>query len=252
MYRELARHEDAPAVARSINYGSRARLGVIIPSGNAIVEPQFAAMLPAGVSLHVTRLRMRGGEEALSMLDQLEDAALLLADARVDRIIFHCTSVTMWSPEIALQIERRINAITPIPLTITSDAVLQALHAVVSAPRIVLVTPYLPETHLRECRFLTNKGIAILRERGLGLAPKQMSTVEPERWEYEVIALRDEFADAYFLSCTAIRSAEVIESLERVLERPVITSNSATMWGALRATGITDAVPGYGRLLRTC
>jgi hypothetical protein len=133
----------APTSRSAINYGSRARLGVIIPSGNTVVEPQFAAMLPPGVSLHVTRLRMRGGEAALSMLEELEDAALLLADAGVDRIIFHCTSVSMWSSEIALFIERRIRAVTNIPLTQTSGAVLQALHSVASATRIVLVSPYL-------------------------------------------------------------------------------------------------------------
>jgi maleate isomerase len=208
-------------------------------------------MLPPGVSLHVTRLRMRGGEAALSMLEELEDAALLLADAGVDRIIFHCTSVSMWSSEIALFIERRIRAVTNIPLTQTSGAVLQALHSVASATRIVLVSPYLADTHLRECRFLETNGIAILRDRGLGLAPQQMSAVEPGRWEQEVVALQDPLAEAYFLSCTAIRSAEIIESLERTLERPVLTGNSVAMWGALRASGIPDAVPGFGRLLRT-
>jgi maleate isomerase len=106
-------------------------------------------------------------------------------------------------------------------------------------------------THLRECRFLETNGIAILRDRGLGLAPQQMSAVEPGRWEQEVVALQDPLAEAYFLSCTAIRSAEIIESLERTLERPVLTGNSVAMWGALRASGIPDAVPGFGRLLRT-
>ena len=41
-----------------INYGTRARLGMILPSGNQAAEPQFQAMLPTGVSLHTTRLKL--------------------------------------------------------------------------------------------------------------------------------------------------------------------------------------------------
>jgi maleate isomerase len=57
-------------------------------------------------------------------------------------------------------------------------------------------------------------------------------------------------ADAYFLSCTAIKSSETIDALEAELERPVISSNQAVLWSALRTAGITDRVDGYGRLMR--
>jgi maleate isomerase len=62
--------------------------------------------------------------------------------------------------------------------------------------------------------------------------------------------VRDPEADAYFLSCTAIRSADVIDTLEVTLGKPVITSNQATLWRALRECGINDSIPGFGRLLR--
>jgi maleate isomerase len=64
------------------------------------------------------------------------------------------------------------------------------------------------------------------------------------------MALRDPAAEAYFISCTAVRSADVIEALERDLGRPVITSNQGMLWGALRAAGIADRRAGFGRLLR--
>ena len=37
-------------VAPAINYGSRAKLGMMFPSSNTIAKPQITAMLPAGVS----------------------------------------------------------------------------------------------------------------------------------------------------------------------------------------------------------
>jgi maleate isomerase len=235
---------DAPA----INYGLRAHLGMMLPSVNTIAEPQIAAMLPPGVSLHTTRLRLIESD-LLSMLERLEEAAGLIADAHVDRIIFHCTAVSMYSPEIVGEITRRVAAVTPIPLVITSEAIVAALRAL-QASKIVLMTPYPQATNDREVRFLAHHGITVLRERGLGLEGPHLASVEPEQWYRETMALRDPAADAYFISCTAVRSADVIEALERDLGRPVITSNQGMLWGALRAAGIDDRRAGFGRLLR--
>jgi maleate isomerase len=239
-----------PGSAPAINYGLRARLGMMLPSSNTIAEPQIAAMLPAGVSLHTTRLRLRSGGEALGMLERLEEGVELMADAGVDRLIFHCTAVSMHAPEIPGQITQRVAAVTSIPLTITSEAVLDALGAF-DARKIVLVTPYVQATNDREVSFLAHHGISVLRERGLGLSGGvEMGKVTPQQWFDETVALRDPAADAYFISCTTVRSADVIDKLEEALGKPVLTSNQAMLWRALRDTGIDDRISGFGRLLR--
>ena len=61
---------------------------------------------------------------------------------------------------------------------------------------------------------------------------------------------RHEDADAYFISCAQVRAAEVIETLERDLQRPVVTSNQAAAWHCLRESGIRDKVAGFGTLFR--
>jgi maleate isomerase len=233
-----------------INYGLRAKFGMMLPSSNTIAEPQIGAMLPPGVSLHTTRLRLRSGREALGMLEKLEDAAQLMADAHVDRLIFHCTAVSMHAPEIPAQITARVKAITPIPLTITSEAIVAALQTL-GASKIVLMTPYDQPTNDREVNFLEHSGVTVLKERGLGIdGGVEMAAVEPAVWFRETVALRDPAADAYFVSCTTIRSADVIETLEDALGKPVITSNQAMLWQALREGGIDDRITGFGRLLR--
>jgi maleate cis-trans isomerase len=240
-----------PATAReAANYGLRARFGIMLPASNTVVEPLGAAILPPGVSLHATRLMLHAGPGALSMLDRLEEATQLLADARVDRLIFHCTAITMHAPEMPEQIRRRIAAITPLPVTITSETIVAALRAF-GARKIVLVTPYDQGTNDREARFLAHHGITVLRDRALGCDDGvAMGAVEPRQWIDETIAMRDPEADAYFLSCTQIRAAEAIEPIERALGKPVVTSNQGMLWGALRDAGIADPVDGYGRLLR--
>jgi maleate cis-trans isomerase len=54
--------------------------------------------------------------------------------------------------------------------------------------------------------------------------------------------------DAVFISCTNFRTIEIIELLEKEIGKPVITSNQATMWHALRKLGISDNLHGYGML----
>jgi maleate isomerase len=233
-----------------VDYGARARFGLILPSVNAICEPQLATTAPAGVTFHTTRLRLTGDDGLLGMLEHLEQATALVADLAPDRIVFHCTAVTTYAPEIVGEIRTRIAAVTAVPVVITSETIVAALRAL-AATRVVMVTPYPQATNDREVAFLAHHGIEVVRERGLGIGGgREMSAIAPQRWYEETLALRDARADAYFLSCTTIRSAEVIDALEAALDRPVITSNQAMLWGALREVGIDDRIAAFGRLLR--
>ncbi len=137
--------------AAMIEYGDRLRLGVIVPSGNVIAEPQTHAMLPAGVNALFTRLALRGSSDAelRRMEEGVEDAARLLADARVDRIIFHCTAVTTASPGSGPAIRERITAATGLPGVVTSDALAAAFPAL-GIKQVVLLSPYIASVHGRE------------------------------------------------------------------------------------------------------
>ncbi len=57
-------------------------------------------------------------------------------------------------------------------------------------------------------------------------------------------------AEALVISCTDFPTLPVLGALEAELGVPVITSNTATLWAALRAAGVTDALAGGGRLLQ--
>ena len=76
-----------------------------------------------------------------------------------------------------------------------------------------------------------------------------MARLEPETIADRVLAAaRGVAADVCFISCTAIRSAVVIDALETALAMPVITSNQALAWYATRRLGLADTPPGFGRL----
>lgn len=233
-----------------IDYGERRRIGMLVPSGNVIVEPQVKAMLPPGVAVCTTRLPLTGSSEAelMAMTENLEFAARLLADARVDLIAFNCTAVSTFSKEMEADIKARIERATGIAATATSEALVAALAAV-SARRVVLLTPYTQAVNEREVAFLEREGLEVLSEVGLGInLSREMAALPPQTWLELARQHQEARAEAYLISCTAIRSAEVIDAVERELGRPVITSNQALVWHCLRKAGIEDRVEGFGML----
>jgi maleate isomerase len=244
--------ESGSTAAPEIKLGWRMRLGLLQPSVNTVAEPQMQAMLPDGVSLHATRLKLVGStrEELMGMADGVEQASLLLKDVEPSRILFHCTALTTYDIDLPRKLRERITAATGIPASVTSDAVIAALEAL-GARKVVLVTPYIRYINENEVAFLNHYGITVLREFGLDLpGGKAFGQVEPAAWYRHVMDHRDDDADAYFISCAQVRAAEVIETLERDLQRPVVTSNQAAVWHCLRQSGIHDKVVGFGTLLR--
>jgi len=237
-----------------INYATRARLGVLVPSGNTVAEPELRAMLPAGVGLFVTRLPLTGSSETelLAMLETLEAGTRLLADARPDAIAFHCTAVSTFAPHMAGEIRSRMGRASPIPALATADAILAALEAL-HAIRVLLVTPYIDPVHRREVAWLTASGFQVTGGGCMGIATNaEMARIPPEAISARVIAEAKGIpADVCFISCTAIRSAGLIAPLEAALGIPVITSNQVLAWHALCRLGISDNPPGFGALFQT-
>ena len=236
-----------------IDYGTRARIGLMVPSGNAICEAELHAMLPPGVVALITRLELRGSSEAelSKMLDRLEEAAGLLADARPGLIGFHCTAVSTFAPERAGEIPARMTRATGLPAVTTADAILAALEAL-GAKRILLVTPDIPAVHEREIAFLAAHGCAGVGGDMMGINTNaEMAQIPPEAIAAQArgAARAAPGADACFISCTAIRSAGVIEALETEIGMPVITSNQVMAWRVLRRLGLQDQPKGFGRLM---
>jgi len=235
-------------------YSYRARIGMLLPSVNAAAEPQIQAMLPDGAAIHTTRLRLKGSSDAdiMGMVEKVEEAAGLLADASVDLIVFHCTAASMFRPGFDDEIISRIETATGKPATSTSKAVLDAFSAL-GVRKIALTTPYTQETNDREIAFLESHQISVLSETGMGISGdgNQMLAVQPGEWYRRVKAQADPEVDGYFVSCTAIRATEAIEPLERDLDKPVFTSNQAMAWHSLKTLGVREAKPGYGRLMDT-
>jgi len=227
-----------------------ASIGLIIPSSNRLTEPQFNAYAPEGVGIHITRLRMTGKfRKPLNELQRpLTEAAEALSDVKPGVIVFHCTANSM---EAGLAHEKAIVEIVERAsgcLTITTAQALTQAFGHLGIKKLVLISPYVKETNRLEVNYLTETGYAVLRELGLGLETPAYSAVTPEEWKEIVKENSRPDADGYFLSCTNTRMIEAIEDLERDLDKPVITSNQATLWACLKKLDIRHSDKKLGRL----
>jgi maleate cis-trans isomerase len=228
-------------------------IGLIIPSGNRLTEPQFNRYLPTGIGAHVTRLRMTGKfRKPLAELKRpLVEAAEALSDLKPSVIVFHCTANSM---ESGLAHEKAIVEIieqaSGCPTITTAQALTQAFDRF-GIKKLVLISPYVQATNQLEVNYLTETGYTVLHELGLALEPHAYSSVTPEEWKKVVKENLRADADGYFLSCTNTRMIEAVADLENELGKPVVNSNQATIWACLKKLGIKHSDPRLGRLFNS-
>ena len=227
-------------------------IGLIIPSGNRLTEPQFNTYMPSHVGIHVTRLRMTGKfrKPLAELKKSLTEAAEALSDAKPSMIVFHCTANSMEDGlEHEAAIVDTIEKASNCPTFTTAQAITQAFDRV-GIKKLVLVSPYVKKTNEHEVKYLSEAGYKVLHELGLALEPHAYSSVTPEEWKKVVKENTHPEADGYFLSCTATRMIEAIDDLERDLAKPVISSNQATIWACLKRLGINHTDKKLGQLFR--
>lgn len=232
-------------------YGWRLRIGLIVPSSNTTMESEFHVMKPEGVSVHTARMRLIEAtpEALLKMADDAHRAAELLATADVDVIIYGCTTGSLvggveWEERLAREIEEE----TGVKTITTAGAVVEAFRAL-GLKRLCVATPYIKELDELEVKFLSDLGFEVLAIKGLGLKRNTEIGSQPPWVSYRLAReVYREGADGIFISCTNFRTIEAIEPLEEEFGKPVVTSNQASMWAALRL--IHQPIEGFGRLLR--
>jgi maleate isomerase len=231
--------------------GARGRIGLVGLATDLNSESDLRRMAPAGVEIFTNRVAnanpvTMANHRAMAG-DVTRAAAGILPGFHLDAMIYGCTSGTVAIGEA--EITRLVQVARPgIPCTNPITAVLAALRAL-DARRIALLTPYTRAVNDALAAFLTGRGVAITRLAGFDLDSDEAMTAVPPAAILEAgLQLCDPEADLLFVSCTALRTSAVVAALEEGLGRPVLASNPALLWHALRLIGNADPVRGFGRL----
>ncbi|MEM7188261.1 MAG: Asp/Glu racemase [Pseudomonadota bacterium] len=224
----------------------RARIGALVPFTNTNLEPDLAMLRPDGVSLHFARL---GGYDADEIPDDaqmhglgaadLDDELRLIQGVRPDLILYGCTSATLThGPSFDRDLAAKIKAQSGAETVTAAGAVVHAMRAL-GVTRIGFASPYVGAINDQAIAFFAEKGIETVSRADIGVVLDNygQGALTPE--EVFALAMRAdaEDAQALVLSCTDMRSAEVVDRLEDAIGKPVICSNQAMMF---RASEILD------------
>lgn len=238
-------------------YGTRAKLGLIVPPTNTVNEAEWWRMAPEGVTVHVTRMALHtdsataAGEARLYA--DVERAVKDLAAAGVDVIAYGCTAGSMLMP--LARITDFMSSVAGVPCVATAPSLVHACRAL-GVTRVSLATPYHDALNEHERHFLAENGIEVIALKGLGIGAGgahefvRIARVPKEEGRAHARSVDSPAAEALMVSCTDFAMLESIPVLEQELGKPVVTSNQATFWAALRAAGVDDRIEGGGRLLR--
>src|ERR1700744_2080538 len=228
-----------------------ARIGLIIPSSNRMVEEEMVRHVPPGVTAHVARLRMTGAHRVSldALLPQVKETAATLTDARCDVVAFHCTAnSTSEGTAGEAKLLGALRDAGAAHVTTTARAIRHAFD-VLGARRIVLLTPYSAHVTEEEAGFLRQAGYEVVHAHGFAMAGSDAyCATPPQFWRDRALEAARPDADAYFLSCANISVFSIIEEVEQRLGRPVVTSNQVVIWDALTLLGIGDRRNCRGRL----
>jgi maleate isomerase len=220
----------------------RQRLGLMIPSSNSVMEPDFYRNLPPSITLHTARMHMEkttvAGEER--MLDEFAlPAAENLSTVRPHVVVFGCTSAgALRGHKYDQELCSKVSVITNCPAVSVIESVNEALVAT-EAKRVLILTPYVNELNQLIKQSVEETGLEVMAIYGLGISENfaiaHISTDKIVKFAKEKIQGLN--PDCLFISCTNFPAMEAIPKLKAAFNLPVITSNQAALNKALNLLG---------------
>lgn len=227
-------------------------IGMIVPPTNTVNEAEWKRMALPGTTFPLVRMPLHSGDDQHALYADLKIALDELRPAQADVIAYACTAGSMVLPldTIPSFIEKNAG----VPGVATAPALVHACRAL-GLKKVAVATPYHDVLNQHEKEFLEASGIAVVSLRGLGIG----AGGPDEYVKIAKVAKQDVYqhcrstdvpsAQGMIVSCTDFAAQEAIPRLEAELGKPVVSSNLATFWLAMRTAGLMDRLPGFGSLL---
>ena len=251
-----------PAKKKTVDQlGNRMKFGVVAPSTNTSVQPEFDDFRPRGVTNHFSRIEIPNdpvhNDEDFDQLmknirGSLEKAVEIVMSCEPDHIVMGMSSETFWDGLGGSEIlQARIEKLSGLGVTMGSDACRAALAKYGSIKRLGIITPYMPIGDNMVRRFFTDCGFEVVNLEGLRCdSPVNIAHVTEKELRDAFVKVDDPSIEALVQVGTNLACARVAAAGEFWLDKPVIAINTATYWWALRSNGIMDQKDGFGSLLR--
>jgi maleate isomerase len=240
--------------------GWRRKFGVLGPSTNTIVQPDFEMMRPPGVTNHYSRIFTPNAKAvsnetfmagANTIAQNTVDAVRSVMTCEPDYLVMGMSAVTFFGGSAgADRFQDTIEKESGVGISIGSHSCTAALKAYGGVKRIALLSPYYPSANAEVRRYFTDSGFEVVKDICLQ-CPSWIAIAEVPVpvLRQKLIELDGKDVDAIVQVGTNLSMVRLAAAAELWLGKPIIAINTATYWHALRKNGITDKIAGLGRLL---
>ena len=233
---------------------SNPRIGLLALSTDLTIERDFQSIchsLP--INLFVNRIHNENPltkENLLKMYGQLESITeKILPGEKINTVAYGCTSGTIAIGED--KVKEKIQLAKPgCHVTTPITSAIKAFNKM-NIKKVAVFTPYPESVNKTISEYLIKKNIKVMSFSTFNLdLDVDFARVDP-KYLFEVLTkLNINDADALFVSCTALPALEILDKVEKKINKPVFSSNQALIWDTIRSAGYKSSITGYGKLLR--
>ena len=233
---------------------SNPRIGLLALSTDLTIERDFQSIchsLP--INLFVNRIHNENPltkENLLKMYDQLESIAeKILPGEKINTVAYGCTSGTIAIGED--KVKEKIQLAKPgCHVTTPITSAIKAFNKM-NVKKIAVFTPYPESVNKTISEYLIKKNINVMSFSTFNLdLDVDFARVDPKYLSEILTKLNINDADALFVSCTALPALEILDEVEKKINKPVFSSNQTLIWDTIRSVGYKSSVEGYGKLLK--
>jgi len=240
--------------------GYRAKFGVLGPSTNTIVQPDFDDMRVPGVTNHYSRIVVKNANAisnesfmagTMKISENVLDAVDGVLTCSPDYLVMGMSAVTFYGgAEGAVKWKTRVEDAAELKISVGSESVVAAMEAIGGIRNIAFMSPYYPIANSEVSNYLSDHGFNTVRESCLQCPSwTAIAEVTPQDVRSTIEQLNGDDVDAIVQVGTNLSAIKLAAELEVELAKPVIAINTATYWHALRANNINDQLNGFGQLL---
>ena len=227
------------------------RIGIIVLQSDETIERDLMAMrgdadvfvsrVPSGQEVTAETLESMAGHITAS-------ASLFPQTISFDAVGYGCTSGTA---QIGVsEIERLVKFGTQTKTVSQPVSALVAACEHLGLKRIAFLSPYIEGVSANLRQVLQDNGVETPAFGTFGEAEefKVVRISGASVMEAATALVRDSKVDGIFLSCTNLRTLDLIMPLEAALDMPVLSSNLVLAWHLAQLSGNPESLSGPGRL----
>ncbi|NPV70819.1 MAG: hypothetical protein HPY55_09275 [Firmicutes bacterium] len=223
--------------------GWRARIGVLLPANNTVLEPEMYGAAPRGMTFHFTRMvSSRTGHSSVeglhNMVTNVDRGAEELSIAGVDVVVYACLSTSLAVAGWEDTFQHKVARWTAASAFTAYQATVESLR-LRGARRIAILCPYGHEIDAMVTPRFREAGFDVVAIRSLNVTGLRAVCNVPLETTYRASReLAKEVGaapaiDALCILATDLRTMDVVGVIERDLGIPVVSTNMAILESSL-------------------